>query len=378
MARRGAVAVSAMVFASVLVAAPGAAAASPGSVAAARLARMSEAQRVGQLFMVSAVATGASSASLNAISRYHVGNVLLTGRSTAGLAAVQRVTASLRARVTSRSTDNVPLLVATDQEGGYIQVLRGSGFSSIPTALTQGGWSTTRLQAAATTWARQLRAAGVNLDLAPVTDTVPSAAFAPHNAPIGYWKREYGFTTTRVAAHAVAFARGVAAAHVAATAKHFPGLGRVTANPDDTADVTDRTTSRHDAYITPFAAVVKAGVSFVMVSTARYPRIDAHRLAAFSPTVIGGMLRGDLGFTGVVVSDDLGKAKQVAAWTPGQRAVDFIGAGGDLVIDAAPATIPAMVSAVLDRARTDSTFRAKVDKAALAVLTAKARMGLIH
>src|SRR5437763_868953 len=195
--------------------------------------------------MVGAAATGASSSAPTAISRYHVGNALLTGRSTAGAAAVKRVTASLRARVSKASTDNVPLVVATDQEGGYVQVLQGSGFSTIPTALTQGGWSTTRLKSAATTWGNQLRTVGVNLDLAPVADTVPSASFAPHNAPIGHWKREFGFTTSRVATHAVAFAQGLTAAHVGATAKHFPGLGRVTANPDDTSGVTDRTTTRH-------------------------------------------------------------------------------------------------------------------------------------
>ena len=351
---------------------------SPSSIAAARLAKMSEAQRVGQLFMVGGVATGVSSATLNAISRYHVGNVILTGRSTAGRTSVQHVTASLRARVSAASTDSVPLFIATDQEGGYVQVLKGSGFSTMPTALTQGGWSSSREQSSATTWGRQLHAAGVNVDLAPVADTVPSAAFAPKNAPIGHYKREFGYTTSRVGAHTVAFARGLAAAHVAATAKHFPGLGRVTANPDTATHVTDRTTTRHDAYLAPFAAAVKVGVPFVMVSTAFYSRIDASRPAAFSPVVIGQILRGDLGFKGVVISDDLGQAKQVSSWSLAARAVDFVNAGGDMVLTVVPSTIPTMYGAMLDRARSNSAFRKKVDAAALAVLTAKAQLGLIH
>ena len=350
----------------------------PGTIAAARLARMTEAQRVGQLFMVGTPATGASSATLTAIARYHVGNVILTGRSYAGVAAVARVSATLRARATATATNAVPLFVATDQEGGYVQVLHGPGFSTIPTALIQGGWSTTYLRAAATTWGRQLRAAGVNVDLAPVTDTVPSAAFAPYNAPIGYYKREFGFTTARVAAHGVAFAQGMAAAHVEATAKHFPGLGRVTANTDVASGVTDRITTRHDAYVAPFAAAVNAGVPFVMMSTAFYSRIDPTHPAAFSRTVIGGMLRGDLRFTGVVISDDLGAARQVAAYSLGSRAVDFITAGGDMVLTVTPATLPAMYAAVLHAATTNATWRARVNQSALRVLTAKARLGLIR
>ena len=101
------------------------------------------------------------------------------------------------------------------------------------------------------------------------------------------------------------------------TAKHFPGLGRVTGNTDTTAGVTDTVTTRTSTDITPFRAAISAGAHLLMVSSAYYSRIDASHPAVFSPTVIRGMIRGDLGFTGVVISDDLGNAKQVAAWSPG-------------------------------------------------------------
>jgi beta-N-acetylhexosaminidase len=72
------------------------------------------------------------------------------------------------------------------------------------------------------------------------------------------------------------------------------------------------------------------------------------------------MLRGDLGFDGLVVSDDLGSARQVSAWSAGERALRFLGAGGDLVLTVDPGTVPAMYGAVLGRARRDPDFRDRV------------------
>ncbi|HET7660825.1 MAG TPA: glycoside hydrolase family 3 N-terminal domain-containing protein, partial [Oryzihumus sp.] len=108
-----------------------------------------------------------------------------------------------------------------------------------------------------------------------------------------------------------------------------------------------------------------------------YSRIDPAHPAAFSPIVIGGMLRHDLGFGGVVISDDLANARQVARWSPATRAVSFIAAGGDvvLVVDARP--VAAMQRAVLARAMADQAFRAEVDAAALRVLRAKAAAHLL-
>jgi beta-N-acetylhexosaminidase len=206
---------------------------------------------------------------------------------------------------------------------------------------------------------------------------VPSPAAAAHNPPIGHFKREYGFTPARVSSRGGAFAAGLARARVAAAVKHFPGLGRVAANTDTTAGVTDTVTTRHDPYLQPFAAAIRAGAPFVMMSTAIYAKIDPARPAAFSKTVINTVLRGDLGFTGVVISDDLGNAKQVARWTPGARAVDFVRAGGDMVLTVNGALLQPMYAAVLAKAVADPVFRARVDNAALHVLTAKEHLGVL-
>ena len=328
--------------------------------------RMGEAERVGQLFMTGASSTGSDSAAGIAIRTYHVGSVILMGEQQTSPSQTAATSAALQ-----RQAGRAGLFVATDQEGGEVQRLHGPGFDSIPSGLQQGGIAPDALRADARRWGGQLRAAGVNVDLAPVMDTVPSADFARSNPPIGQLDREYGFNPATVASHGTAFARGLGDAGVVATLKHFPGLGRVTGNTDTTSGVTDHTTTRNDPYVAPFAAGIAAGAPFVMMSTAYYSRIDPDHPAAFSPTIVTGMLRGDLHFGGVVISDDVGGAAQVASFSPGTRAVAFIAAGGDIVLTVDSSLIPQMTAAVLARAKADPTFKAQIDAAALRVLSAK-------
>jgi beta-N-acetylhexosaminidase len=161
------------------------------------------------------------------------------------------------------------------------------------------------------------------------------------------------------------------------TAKHFPGLGHVTANTDTSSGVKDTVTTRTSADVAAFRAALGAGAGLVMISSAIYSRIDGVHPASFSSAVIRTMLRGDLGFGGVVVSDDLGTAKQVQAWSPGTRAVGFLANGGDMVLTVDPALVPAMVGAVTTRAAGDATFRATIAAAVLRVLRLKAASGLL-
>ncbi|MGH8963232.1 MAG: glycoside hydrolase family 3 N-terminal domain-containing protein [Jatrophihabitantaceae bacterium] len=344
---------------------------SPTSSAQIQLETMSLPERVGQLFMVDCPSTGVGQASATAITRYHVGSVILDGNSDLGVEG----TAAVVARLQKLITRGPQLFVATDQEGGEVQRLRGSGFSAIPSALEQGTQNPGQLKVNTTVWAGQLRAAGINVDLAPVLDTVP-ANFGS-NPPIGDLDREFGHDPETVSSHGVAVTAGLAAAGVDATVKHFPGLGRVSANTDTTAGVTDSVTTRHDPYLAPFAAAIRAGAPFVMVSTAVYSRIDPTHPAAFSKTVVTGMLRDDLGFKGVVITDDVGAAKQVSGYPVGARAVDFITAGGDMVLTVDATQAAAMTQAVLAKAQSSPAFKALVDAAALRVLQAKQARGLL-
>ncbi|MEP6463470.1 MAG: glycoside hydrolase family 3 N-terminal domain-containing protein [Frankiaceae bacterium] len=329
-------------------------------------------QQVGQLFMVGiSSSSGPTSAELSMLRSYRVGNVMLAGRSTAGVARTAATSAVLRGVTTQ---GRIRPFVATDQEGGLVQVLRGPGFSAMPTALSQGALPMDTLRSDARTWGRQLAAAGVNLNLAPVMDTVPPAS-PTSNQPIGRYYREFGYTPAAVAASGTAFLHGMRDAGVGTTLKHFPGLGRATGNTDVTAGVTDPTT-RHDAYLQPFAAGIAAGTAFVMVSTATYPNIDPIHLAAFSPTVLGTVLRGDLGFPGVVISDSLGDTAAVQAFSPAARALAFFGAGGDMLLTGNASQTPSMISAVIAAARANPAFAARIQAAVTRVLAAKTAAGL--
>jgi beta-N-acetylhexosaminidase len=314
-------------------------------------------------------------ASYAAVSDLHVGNVFLAGRTQAGVTAVRDLVDSFTTLVDSATTHNTPLFVATDQEGGAVQVLRGAGFSDIPSAMTQASQSPEALRAAAATWGGELAAAGVNLNLAPVMDYVPSAAIAARNPPIGYYHRNYGYTPDSVTSHANAFSAGMEAAGIDVAIKHFPSLGLVRANTDTTAGVTDDviTTDSHSVGI--FKSGVDAGAAFVMLSTAVYAQIDPSAPGAFSPVVVGELLRQQIGFGGVVITDDVSAAKQVQAWSPADRAMLTIEAGGDMVLASAdPSVVAAMVAAVTARAQSDPAFAAKVDAAAARVVAAKQRL----
>ncbi|BCW36954.1 beta-N-acetylhexosaminidase [Arthrobacter sp. StoSoilA2] len=341
------------------------------SAAQQQLAGLSLEQRVGQLFMIAAKATGAEPGTMEALTKYHAGNVYLSGRSKAGTAATAAVVASLTGTVSAETTGGLPLFVATDQEGGYVQVLAGPGFSTIPAALVQAGAGPAKLRADATVWGKELRSAGVNVNLAPVLDTVTSPGFAPSNAPIGQFQREYGYVSGQVTNLGNAFAQGMEEAGVAPVVKHFPGLGRVVPNTDVSQNVRDTETTRNDPALEPFRTAIADGVQWVMVSNAYYDQIDPANIAPFSPVVMMQMLRGDAGFKGIILSDDVCSAAQLKPWTPADRATNFFAAGGTMLVCADPGSIPAMYDAVLQKAQSEPDFRKKVDAAALTVLSVK-------
>ncbi len=350
------------------------AAASPSASSSAScpdqvLATMTEAQRIGQLFLVGIAGAPAADVAA-AVRTYHFGSLLFEGNSTAGVAADQRVTRAVQDLASTAGTAGVRFFVAANEEGGEVQELRGPGFSTIPSALSQGELSDARLQQQAAAWGDQLRQAGVNLDLAPVMDVVPSGT-ASENAPVGALDREFGYTPQVTGPHGVAFIRGMRQAGVATTAKHFPGLGRVAGNTDFTSAVVDRSTGPDDAYLTSFGSAISAGVPFVMVALATYTQIDPDHLAAFSPRVMQGLLRQQMHFQGVIISDDLGAAAAVADLSPAARGVDFVAAGGDMITSQSLTAAEAMDRAIVARAAQDQAFRDTVNAAVSRVLAAK-------
>src|SRR5438270_3571102 len=339
------------------------------------LATMTPDQRIGQLFELGLAGDRLGPAEINLIQTDHIGSVWFVERSYAGAAAIHAVAAAVQAQVSGTATANVRFFIAANQEGGLIQAMQGPGFSQIPTAVVQGTWDPALLQSRAAGWARELSAAGINFNFAPVMDVVPPGTDA-QNQPIGALQREYGHDPATVGSHGVAFLAGMRQSGIAVSLKHFPGLGRVTGNTDFTT-ATDTTTTVSDPYLQSFRQGIAAGTDFVMVALARYTRIDPNHLAAFSPLVMTQMLRGTMGFNGVIISDDLGDTAAVASIPPVTRAIDFLSAGGDMIISKTSAPAHAMVLAIRSRAAADSSFRQRVYDAALRILRAKQAWGLL-
>ncbi len=347
----------------------------PLSCPARVFSQMTVAQRVGQLFLVGIAAEPGSEVA-RAVAAYHFGSLIFGTTSAASLAEIQQVTAADQSLASSAATARVRFFIAADQEGGEVQRLQGPGFSTIPSAVAQGELAPGTLQREADEWGRELKLAGVNLDLAPVMDVVPPGT-ASQNQPIGGLMREFGSDPETVAAHGLAFIRGMRQAGVATTAKHFPGLGRVVGNTDFTAGVVDPVTAPGDPYLGSFQAAIDAGVPFVMVALASYPRIDPGHLAVFSSRVMRVLLRKQMRFGGVIVSDDMGAAAAVAGMPPATRAIGFLAAGGDMIISVSLAAAAAMDAAVISRVDHDPAFGSEVDSDVMRILTAKQAYGLL-
>jgi beta-N-acetylhexosaminidase len=332
-------------------------------------------QRIGQLFELGLGGDRLGPTEINMIQTDHIGSVWFVATSSAGVAGIQAVTAAVQAQVSSAATANVRFFIAANQEGGLIQAMQGPGFSQIPTAVVQGTWDPALLQSRAAGWAQELHAAGINFNFAPVMDVVPPGTDA-QNQPIGALQREYGHDPATAGSHGVAFLTGMRQSGVAVSLKHFPGLGRVTGNTDFTT-ATDTTTTMSDPYLQSFGMGIAANADFVMVALALYTKIDPNHLAAFSPIVITQMLRGTMGFKGIIISDDLGDTVAVASIPPATRAIDFLSAGGDMIISKTSTPAHAMVLAVRSQAAADPTFLQRVDDAALRILRAKQTWGLL-
>jgi beta-glucosidase-like glycosyl hydrolase len=301
-----------------------------------------------------------------------VGGIFLRGRSTASAAELAETTG----RWNSLASGPAPW-IAADQEGGQVQTLRGSGFGKLPPASAQGQLPPDQLAAVADSLGASLASAGVNLDLAPVADIVP-AGTERGNAPIGAFGRQYGNTAAAMIPAVQTVLDGMAAHGVTGTLKHFPGLGFVQENTDTTPGVRDTVIGPEHEQVTAFGQLAQAPTApFVMMSSATYDLIDPVNQAAFSHATVTDLLRERLGFTGVVISDDLGAALAVQEVSPGERAVRFLAAGGTLVLTVDPDVFPEMLAAVRERVAANPAFAQAVDAAVRTALQAKARAGLL-
>ena len=274
------------------------------------------AQLVGQHLLVRMQGSTPSPSFLNRIRTGQIGGVVLF-QNNATEARVPALVATLQAA--ARAGGQPPLVIAIDQEGGVVKRLPGPP-TLAPSAMRTA--AVARAQGIAT--GRYLRGLGINVDLAPVLDV-------PAGRADFIFSRAFATAPPAVASSGVAFAQGLVAGGVAATAKHFPGLGRLTRSTDDAPETVHASKTALGTDLTPFRKAIATGVPAVMVGTAVYPAYGDNLPAACSPAIVTRLLRGSLHFNGVVLSDDLDTAGVSARLSPAQAAVHAVKAGVDMV-----------------------------------------------
>ena len=257
-----------------------------------------------------------------------------------------------------------PLIVMADQEGGPVRRIPGA-----PTRAAAAVGSVRQARADGERAARTLRAAGVNMDLAPVADVGrPGAALTRE-------QRTYGRSPGTVAGRASAFAAGLRRGGVRATAKHFPGFGAASINTDDAAQRIDTPLATlRSTDLPPFARLIADGIDAVMLSTAVYPALD-DLPAAFSSQWVTAQLRERLRFRGVAITDDLGTPAVAAFGSNRARAVLAVEAGIDLPLFASSYRAGAQAAEGLLAAAGDGRLDAgALREQARRVLTLRARI----
>lgn len=285
--------------------------------------------KVAQLFVVSFGGTIPSPQFLSLLKSYPFGGVVLYSRNCVTAAQTRSLIAKLQ------SSSRFPLLVGVDQEGGLVvRVRNGAPVFPAESVYGQTG-SATRVRVDAASTAVALRKLGFTINFAPVVDVLSNS-----KSFIG--TRSYGPNPKLDAQLSAAAIQGYQQHGLAATAKHFIGLGHTTINSDNALPTVTQTWQQLQATdLVPFRAAIGAGVSTILVAHVALPRIDpVHRPASLSPVILTGKIRGTLGFKGVVMTDSL-----VSGAVPGvsEAARRALIAGADLLLVSIDHDIPATV-----------------------------------
>jgi len=252
-------------------------------------------EKIGQLFMLGFHGTEPSKELRDLFTTYHPGGVILFSRNLEHPEQAARLTNALQKLSPTR-----PLLVSIDQEGGRVARLP-QGFTVFPGQGALGRAGTTELAYAfAEVTAKELRAIGVNMDMAPVLDVHSN----PTNPVIG--DRSFGADPLLVETLGLAVIAGLQDNGVLACGKHFPGHGDTAADSHHELPTVSHDLDRlRRIELRPFAHCVANGLAAVMTAHVRYPALDAHVPATLSATILTTLLRAQLHFTGLVVTDDL-------------------------------------------------------------------------
>jgi beta-N-acetylhexosaminidase len=333
--------------------------------------------KIGQMILAGVEDETVGDDSRHIINDLHIGNIILMGRNFDSPEQVLRLTQDLQNL--AMSANGIPLLIGTDQEGGLVQRANYyAGFTPMPPAQLVGS---AREPVLAEQYGQmvgeELSAVGVGVDFAPVLDVNDN----PTNPVIGALGRSFGTTPELVEESALPFIAGLHAAGVIAAGKHFPGHGSTTTDSHKALPFVDKNRAALDAVdIAPFRAAIETGIDMIMPAHVVYRALDPSELpATLSEPILTGLLREELGFTGVIVTDDLGMEGIMQIAPPEESGVRAVLAGADMLtcvrMTTAGACQPEMIEQLhqgLMTAATDGRLTmARIDESVRRILALK-------
>lgn len=279
-------------------------------------------EKIGQLFMVGFLGTSVTPELASFIKEYKPGGVILFSRNLESVEQIVELTNDLQ-----RCSPKSPLLISIDQEGGRVSRLP-KGFTIFPPCELLGRCNSSELAyAAAATIAKELKAVGINMNMAPVLDVNSN----PDNPVIG--DRAFGSTPEVVGEMGLVTAAGLQDNRVVACGKHFPGHGDTNADSHKELPVVEASRERLEAVeFPPFRRAAAAGVATMMTAHVLYKALDERIPATLSPAVITNLLREEMRYDGVVLTDDLEMHAIVDHYGPGDAAVRALLAGCDVLL----------------------------------------------
>jgi beta-N-acetylhexosaminidase len=342
------------------------------------LRKLSLEEKVGQLFMIWVRADFLNVNSptylqlLDSMNKYHIGSFAMTVRWEPPFLyrSEPYEGADLLNRLQQQS--KLPLLIAADFERGVTMRLQGA--TSFPHAMSFGAAGKVEYaEAFGRITAQESRAVGIQWNFFPDADVNSNPANPIINT------RSFGEDPQQVGDLVAAYIRGARGNGMMTTAKHFPGHGDTATDSHlSVAQVTGDRKRLNSVELAPFRKAIEAGVDSVMVAHVSVPALepDANRVATTSPAIVTDLLKQELGFQGIVVTDalDMAGLTRLYAAHIGRAAVDAFKAGSDLLL--IPADLDASYQAVLDAARSGEIPSARLDTSVLKLLKAKASLGL--
>jgi beta-N-acetylhexosaminidase len=279
-------------------------------------------REIGQLLIGSLPATTITPEMRSLAREFQLGGVTLFKRNIEAPEQVAELSHDLQSLASE-----LPLWVAVDQEGGRVARLRAPFTEWPPMAALGRSGDETLAQRFAAALAAELKAVGVTLDYAPVLDIHTN----PKNPIIG--DRALGEDAETVARLGAAIVRGLQENGVAACGKHFPGHGDTSVDSHLALPLVEHPPDRiRRVECVPFREAIRNGVAFIMTAHILVPSLDEQNPATLSPTIVRGMLREELGFDGVILSDDLEMKALADTYAIGDAAVQAIAAGCDGVL----------------------------------------------